>query len=158
MTEKLKQLARLMEVRKTRERLSEAAVAMAVGKLYAVEQRLATAKQREANDAEEMRRAMVVGERPEWMEALALSAVDGRDRVRCEAERRERLAAVEVARGLLRVHRTEAEQVVVLRRDALDAIAVEEARRAQAESDDRFLARGRWLALREGVKTLMDSV
>ncbi len=157
MKEKLRQLARLTEVRKARERLSEAAVAAEVGKLYAVEQRLSAVKEREAKDAGEMRRAMAVGESTEWMQPFALSVVDGRDRARCEAERRERLAAVEAARGVLRLRRTEAEQVEVLRWDAMEAIALEEARRAQAESDDRFLARSRWLASREGVKTLIEN-
>ena len=157
MREKLRQLERLKRLREIRERLSEASVAVAVGRLREAEQRLMEAKEAELAGARETIRAMEGGERAEWTLSLALRKAFRRDCARYEMECGERAVEVKAAREVLRACRIETEQAAVLQREAQEALAMEEERRAQAASADRFLARSRWEAGRAGVKSLIEA-
>jgi len=142
----MRQLARLKKLRAARERLSEASVAVEAGKLRLAEERLLAAKDAEAAGARESQRAVEAGERTAWMLSLALREAEAMRRPRLEAACREREIALVAAQRILNVCRVETEQASGSERDLREALDVEQERRAQAESDDRFLARVRWCA------------
>ena len=155
MSEKLRQLGRMKALREGRERLSEASVAMAAAKLREAEQRLDDVRAVRAAEMEESQRAIAVGERPAWMLALALSKADARDCARLAAECVARKDSMMAAQRILQACRIETEQASLLEKDLREVLMVERERREQAESDDRFAARSRWDAMREGLKTLI---
>jgi len=146
----MRQLARLKKLRAARERLGEASVAVEAGKLRQAEERLLAAKDAEVAGARESQRAIEAGERPAWTLSLALREAEAMRRPLLEAACREREIALVAAQRILRVCRVETEQASVLERDLRETLDVEQERRAQAESDDRFAARARW---RAGLKT-----
>ena len=92
------------------------------------------------------------------MLALALSKADARDCERLAGEcvgHREKLMA---AQRMLKACRVETEQVNGLEKGLREELMVQRGRREQAESDDRFAARSRWDAMKEGLKTLMPGM
>jgi hypothetical protein len=157
MSERLRQMERVKKVRSARERLSEVSTARAAAQLRDAEVRLAGAKEAELQGAGEAMRAMEAGERGEWPMSLALCKVLGIDRERMERERVEREKGLAAAQILLRANRVETEQAAVLHRDMRKALLVEQERRAQTETEDRFLARRRWSSQRARVRGLIES-
>jgi len=158
MREKLRQMDRVKHVRATRERLSEASLAIATAKLREAEKRLAEARDAETSGAQDAILAMDSGEPDEWAMSLALRKAFGMDCERVAKELKQREEDRATAHGELRTRKVETEQAAVLHRDVREALLVEEERRAQAESADRFLARGRWSSARESVKFLIETV
>ena len=158
MKAKLRQMERVRNMRATRERLSEASLAIASAKLREAEQRLADAREAELVGARDAVLAMDAGERLEWAMSLALRKAFGLDCERMEKERGQCDEELQDARSVLRTRRIEAEQATVLHRDVREALSMEEERRTQAEGVDRFLARGRWGSGRGGVNSLIEAV
>ncbi len=156
MKEKLRQIERVRQLRETRERMSEASVAVATAKLREAVQSLAELKNAELIVARESMRAMEAGESPEWTMSLTLRKAFGWDVGRFEKERRECEEAMLAARRELQDRRIETEQTVALRRDARAALQREEEHRAQTESVDHFSARKRWSSERLRVRSLIE--
>jgi hypothetical protein len=157
MKAKLRQMGRVRNVRATRERLSEASLAIASVKLREAEHRLAEAKESELAGARDAALAMDAGERLEWAMSLALQKAFGLDCERMEKERGQCEEELQDARDVLRTRRIETEQATVLHRNVREALLMEEERRAQAEGVDRFLARGRWGSARGSVNSLIEA-
>ena len=145
MKAKLRGLERIIAARKLMEQQSEAAVSRAYGRVRVAEQMLESSAESFCVEAGAVVAALVVADRK-----LALVAEGVRDAVmlrsmRVEAERSEAADVLLCAQMHLRGRRIEreaAEAVAAASRIKLD---VEAARREQAASDDRFLARRRWV-------------
>jgi hypothetical protein len=156
MSDRLRQMERLKRVRETRERLDEASVARAAAQLYESEARLMELKEAELVGAREAMRVLEEGEHGEWTMSLALRKAFGLDCERVAKEREERCEGLADAQRALRASRVETEQAVVLHRDVRAALLMEEERRMQTETVDRFLARRRWSLERVRVKSLIE--
>jgi hypothetical protein len=156
--EKLRQMERVRQVRATRERLSEASLAIATAKLREAEQRLEQAKEAEMSGARDAMLAVDAGDQSEWAMSLALRKAFGMDCTRMMKEHGQREEDRLAAQGELRARKIETEQAAVLHRDVRGVLLAEEDRRTQTESTDRFLARGRWSSARESVKFLIEAV
>jgi hypothetical protein len=156
MKEKLRQIERVRQLRETRERMSEASVALATTRLHEAEMSLAKLREAERGMARESIRAIERGERSEWTMSLTLRKALGQDSDRFEKERRKLEEAMMSAQRELKTRRIETEQAVALRRDVRVALQMEEEHRAQVESMDRFLARSRWSSARVCVRSLIE--
>ena len=156
MNEKLKQIERVQKFRETRERMSEALVAIASTRLRETDQLLGELKNAELVMARESIRAIEMGERPEWTMSHMLREPFRLDGDRFEEERKEREQEKLAAQQELKSRRIETEQAVALRRDARTVLQIEKEHRTQIESLDRFLARRRWNSGRVRVRALIE--
>jgi len=156
MKEKLRQIERVRQLRETRERMSEASVALATRQLHEAESSLEKLGKAERAMARESIRAIETGERLEWAIALTLRKALMQDGDRFEKERRELEEAMLDAQQELKARRIETEQAVALKRDAKAALQMEEEHHTQVESMDRFLARNRWSSGRVRVRSLIE--
>lgn len=128
---------RALDLQQASGALTEAEMAIAV------EHRAAVA----ANDA--ARSALRSGDREEWMLSEAQREIAGLREGRLEEMRAARTIVRDKLRGEYLESRMQTEQMkhmVAYRREQAE---VEEARRAQATSDDRYLGRLRWLDARD---------
>jgi hypothetical protein len=133
----------------------------AVEQMHSAELQRMTAAVREAEHAiqteqkvarsarREGRGALLAGDRVSWMMAetqreVAASRSRGLDRIRLEREELN-----EVAREQYVASRLKREQMKRVFDEIALRVEVEEGRRVQATSDDRFLARRRWTDVRE---------
>ena len=144
MSAKLKQLERLRRLRGLRETVCEAELAKAQGALRRVELQIDAVQQRRSELACERSAALMLGERAGWWLAESASLVAEQYGVMLAGLLREKADAAEAARGRWVVSGREVEQARVMEADLRHALEQEEARRAQAVSDDRFAARAHW--------------
>ena len=91
------------------------------------------------------RGALAAGDRLGWMAADTRREVAGRKSIRLEEVRVKREAVSAVARQQYLASRKESEQMKRIRDDAALGVELDESRRVQAVSDDRFLSRMRWV-------------
>jgi hypothetical protein len=144
--DELRQLGRLKRLREAKERMCEAGVAREVGRLREAEARLKAVVDAEAAAVVEAQHALNDGMRGEWMLALAVREAEAKCQPFLMKVCAECGAAVDAAKKVLRVSRIETEQVSALERELRAVMELEQGRRTQAESDDRFAARGHWRA------------
>jgi hypothetical protein len=156
MNYKVRQLERVKRMREARERLSEISLTVAATKLHDAEQRLSHAREAEMIGAQEITRALEVGEKHSM--SMSLREAFGMDRERYETARSERAEEKEQAQTILRARRVESEQAALLHRDMHSELLQLEERRAQTETVDRFLARSRWGSAKVRVRSLSEAV
>ncbi len=157
MSEKLRQMERLKQVRKTRERLDEASVARAAARLREVETRLSALQEAELMKARAAICAMEAGERTQWAPLQAVRVAFGLDCQRVEKEQAECSEELATAQKALRQSRIHTEQAAALYQNVRDALLQEEERRTQTETVDRFLARSRWNMECVRVRSLIEA-
>ena len=102
------------------------------------------------------REALASGDRLGWMIADKRRDIAGRKRLRLEEIRLELEAASAVARQQYLTSRIESEQMKRVRDDVALAVELDESRRVQAVTDDRFLSRMRWIDA-QGDTTMRES-
>jgi len=156
MKDKLRQIERLCQLRETRERMSEALVAIASARLRETEQLLTELKAVELGMARASIRSIEAGERPEWTMSQTLREAFMLDGSRLQEECMRREEEKLAAQKELKSRRIETEQAVSLRRDAKAALQIEEEHRTQTESLDSFLARRQWRSGRIRVRALIE--
>jgi hypothetical protein len=141
MSERVRRLARLQEIRRLREELDRQALELASAAVAEVELAVRTQENSHSEAAQQARSALTAGDRGEWLMADAQSEVAGWNRRGLGVLHAQRTGAVAPAKGRFLESRREHEQVKLLVEDAQQAARVEEGRRAQAASDDWFLGR-----------------
>ena len=99
------------------------------------------------------RRALLAGDRVSWVMAESQQETAGWRRRRLEQIRLEREELNEAAREQYVASRLKREQMKRVCDDIAAQVEIEEGRRLQAASDDRFLARRRWTDRRKRDET-----
>ncbi|GGA56347.1 hypothetical protein GCM10011507_04590 [Edaphobacter acidisoli] len=94
--------------------------------------------------AHQGREALASGDRMQWAAADLQRKAAGAKRNRLESVRVERKRSSETAREQYVASRRKSEQMQRLTTRAAEQIAVDEAKKMQSATDDRFLARRRW--------------
>jgi len=146
MKERAQQLARLRAMREGTERLREVqfaqaqhAVALVDGKVLAID----AARQERHAESHSM---LLAGELQGWRMAQASDALAQAAREQMERLRAERLYIAHEKQHAWIASRVKTEQALTLERNVKEQIRAEGDRRAQAESDERFVSRTHWQA------------
>jgi len=140
---KLTTLRRIMGIYGVIEELRSAELLSAATAVYEVQQAIGGQEDAVRSARAEGRRTLGEDDRIGWTASEAQHLAAGVKRGRLEPIRQQRQAMKETAREQYLASRLKREQMERLIVRAEEQIGVEEERRAQAESDDRFLAR-RW--------------
>ncbi len=145
--ERLRQWKRLKQVRELQERVREAEYALATDRLRAADEVLRAMLAAASAAAHARRLAMKEGDGAGCTVGESMGGGADRQRRQWLPERSLRAAdrdAKQIALMRARLERERCEQRLA---DMRAQVAVEEARRTQAASDDRFAARRHWLRL-----------
>jgi hypothetical protein len=140
-TGRVQQFRRIVGLRKAQERVCEALLAQANGRVAVLDLRVVREKEERMRVLVEGREALVVGEREPWRLAEGSEALAAQRMVALMSERE--AAVVEAAEARVRCDaaRMRSEQVGLLLERAVQEQREEQERRWQRESDDRFAAR-----------------
>ena len=143
MRSQLATLRRIMSIYGVLEELRSADLLRATTAVHEVQQAIGGEENAACSARTEGRLALGEGDRVGWTASEAGHLAAGVRRERLEPIRQERLELNETAREQYLQSRLKREQMQRLIVRAEEQMSVEEGRKAQAESDDRFLAR-RW--------------
>jgi hypothetical protein len=151
MKTQLQTLKRLVDLYKAVERLHSTELQRTTTSLQKAEQ--AVGMQREIVNSARVdgRNALKSGDRMEWTMAEVRSGTSDWRRRRLDVIRSEREGLRDTASEQYLASRLKSEQVKRVTEAIAERIAIEEGRRVQAASDDRFLARKRWSDAQERI-------
>jgi len=142
-----KSFARLATLYAMMERMRSVELRVAAGAVEDVVCSAAIAATVRENQIADGRVAMASGRRDEWQVAQTARAVVEARMVRLATLRAEREIALEKAVQMHRASRLKMEQMDRVVDRTRTHLSLEESRRSQAESDDRFASRRAWLQM-----------
>jgi hypothetical protein len=144
MQTRLEALRRLASLYAAIEQMHSAELQRTMAALRQAQHAIQTEQEMARSARHEGRGALLAGDRMSWMMAEAQQETSALRRRGIDQIRLEREQLSEVAREQYVASRLKREQMKRVFDDIAAGMAIEEGRRLQATSDDRFLARRRW--------------
>ena len=142
----MKQLERLARLRAAKERLQEAAYAKAQARVTAADHGIGACVSLRDAAGVAARAGLIDGNWDAWWLGESTRALAERKEESLRQEREELAQQAARDHAIFAIRRLEAEQARLLVKRTLAALRVEEERRTQTTSDDRFAARAHWMA------------